>query len=172
MEVLVVMLLIGLSLKVLFRLDYSAGPQRLENTAREFAGSAALALEEAVLDGTSWGIDFFTDSGQEGAVFGYRWLQFSENAWRPAQPAGMDAFQTSVLLDADYRLDLEVEGLDVQPEPRVNLGDMTPAFAPEVWLYPDHESTAFTVAFSHREYGSLSVQSDILGRFRLREPGS
>ena len=169
-EVLVVMLIIGLSLRVLFRLDYSTGPRDLENAAREFAGYSALALEEAVLDGNAWGIDFFID---DGPVYGYRWLQFRDGSWQPALPAGMDDFPASVLLDEAFYLDLEVEGLSVQPEHRITLDepDRVPAdFAPEVWFYPDHESTAFSAVFSHAEYGSHVVQSDILGRFRLQEP--
>ena len=172
-EVLVVMLIIGLSLSVLFRLDYSAGPRQLDNEARKFAGSAGVILEEAVLSGDYWGIDFFTEVGAGGSVNGYRWLQLQDDVWQPGTPAGMDDFPESILLDAGLDIRIEIEGLEAGLERKVNLDnpDRIPAeFSPDVWLFPDHESTAFTAHFSHREYGSLLVEADILGRFRIREP--
>lgn len=172
-EVLVVVLLIGLSLGVLLKIDFGDGPQQLANESRRFAGLAELVLEEAVLSGQDWGIDFFSEPGRAGDSFGYRWLQRGDDGWQEAVPAGMTDLPGAVLLPEGMTLALEIDGLVAAIGRRTALADpalVSSAFAPQVWLSPDHESTAFTLAFSSPGAGRLQVASDILGRIRVSPP--
>lgn len=172
-EVLVVVLIIGLSLSVLFRLDYAPGPGQVGSAAHVFAGSAELMLEEAVLSGDDWGIDFFRERGEEGPVYGYRWLHFSDGRWREDIPAGLADFPVATVLDDALSLQLVIDGLAADIDARVPLAetDAVPAdFAPDIGLYPDHESTPFAVVFTHPDYAGVTVASDMLGRIRVREP--
>ena len=169
-EVLVVLLIIGISISALSGLNYSPESRSLYNQAKAFAGTAQLVQQEAVLGGHFWGIDFFT--GDNGRYYGYRWMQFKDDIWQAALPGGMEEVETITTLSPDTELILKIEGLDVKPERMISLDDSRPApeeFSPEVWFYPGHESTAFKVQFSHAEYGSQEITSDPLGRIQLSE---
>ena len=171
-EVLVVLLIIGISISALSGINYSPVSRNLNNTAREFTGTAQLVQEEAVLGGQYWGIDFFTRDNGEDELTGYRWVYLNDDTWQTALPSGMDEFQPFVELPSGSDLQLQVEGMDLQPEEMISLQDPgfdSENFSPEVWFYPGHEVTPFTVLFSHPEYGSLEVSADLLGRITLND---
>jgi prepilin-type N-terminal cleavage/methylation domain-containing protein len=170
-EVLVVVLIIGLSLSVLFRLDYSPGPRQVNVAARAFAGAAELVLEEAVLSGDDWGIDFFIEQAGAEPVYGYRWLHYRDERWQEDVPVGYD-MPALTRLDNALSLRLAVDGLGADIGGKVSLVDpsgLPGDFSPDVWLFPDHETTPFNVEFGHPDYASVMVASDMLGRIRFRE---
>lgn len=167
-EVLVVLLIIGLSLGALSRIDYSTGPRKLEIQIRNFANTAELMMQEAALGGEIWGIDFFQEDDRR---YGYRWLHLLDNGWQSGMPVGFDEFSESVVMDEGFEILLSIEGLDAELERKVSLEEIDlipPDFAPEIWLYPVHESTPFTSKFSHNEFGSWAVTSDLLGRMIMQ----
>ncbi len=172
-EILVVVLVIGLSLGMIFRMDYSSGPMQVKNHARQFAGNAELILDEAVLSGDFWGIDVFNETVEGEVVYGYRWLRRRDDLWQQGAPAGMDDFAESALIGEGFALQLEVEGLSLEIESKVDIDNpetIPESFSPDIWLYPDHETTAFSLAFSSPVSEPVVVQSDMLGRFRIVQP--
>lgn len=171
-EVLVVLLIIGISISALSGINYSPASRSLYNNAREFAGTAQLVQEEAVLGGQYWGIDFFTRGNGDEQLAGYRWVYLNDETWQATLPSGMDDFQSVVEFPSGSDLQLQVEGMELLPEEMISLqepGFDSENFSPEVWFYPGHEITPFTVLFSHPEYGSLEVSADLLGRITLNE---
>ena len=91
-ELLLVILIIGLGVG-LASLNVNTSNRAIELTedAENFASLASLIMDEAVLSGQPWGIEFYRDTEPGSELYGYRWLKYSKaQGWRPDAPVGME----------------------------------------------------------------------------------
>lgn len=164
LELLVVMLIIGMGIGFVTLMIGTNEPQRLRNSAREFANLTALVEEEAVLTREPWGLQIYRERNDDGEeMIAYRFLRFEgEQGWRTAAPPDAAAggrFASSVVAV------LEVEGAEQLIEP---LPEKDEDIKPTVWLAPGGEVTPFELRlrFKGDEHGPV-VRSDALGRIEL-----
>jgi hypothetical protein len=158
MELLVVILLLGLGISVSLALDFDASPQQQKQQALLLANELELAAQDAVLDGTTLGLDFFQHDGR----IAYRWLQQQDAAWKPypAQDAE-DAF-----LPEAMTVTLDLGGQDVVLEPRADL-DAVDTFTPEILLLPTREVTPFALTLAGDSGEGSVLTADLMGRVRV-----
>ena len=160
-ELLAVILLLGFGLGVGLTLDFAGSPQQQKQQALLFANTLELAAQDAVLDGTVLGLDFFTNAAQ---ATGYRWLQLRDGIWDSYAPGQGDAADTP--FPAELTVALSVTGQAVSVEPRVELPAVD-SFAPEVLLLPTRELTPFTLALAGAAGAPSVVTADLMGRIRV-----
>jgi general secretion pathway protein H len=113
-EILVVVLIIGLATSfVSFNVGGNSRYQLLAE-ARQFANSAALIAEEAVLSNQQWGIDIFRQNKDGVEQFGYRWLvRNDEGVW---QLANRDGMAEELLFSPEIGLRLQLDGVEQEQE--------------------------------------------------------
>ncbi len=158
MELLVVILLLGLGIGVSLTLDFDASPQQQKQQALLLENDFELAAQDAVLDGTTLGLDFFMDDGHVA----WRWLQQQDAAWKPyALQEAADA-----LLPAAMTATLTLSGQDVTLEPRTDLV-AAETFAPEILLLPTREVTPFTLTIASATGAGSVLTADLMGRVRV-----
>ncbi len=98
LELLVVVLIIGITLGLLIPTLDPGGGRRLEEESRRLAALLRLAAEEAVLEGREYAVELAPD--------GYRFLWLDARAWQPAQ----DHLLRPRELPAGMRLEVFFEG--------------------------------------------------------------
>lgn len=94
LELLVVVLIIGLGIAMVsLSVGGKDSSQQLRTEARQLGSQLSLVMEEAVLSGYHWGVDFFRLIDEQGEQrYGYRWLSYTvEDGWLPEQPPGLPA---------------------------------------------------------------------------------
>lgn len=158
-ELMVVLLLLGLGIGISLTVDFAGSPQQQKQHTLLLANALELAAQEAVLDGTTLGLDFFLDPGDERVA--YRWLQRREAAWQPYTIE--DASET--ILPEGLAATLELGGQGLVPEPRVELDDAA-NFAPEILVLPTRELTPFTLTLAGSGASSV-LTADLMGRVRV-----
>lgn len=138
-------------------------PQKLRNSARQFANLTALVEEEAVLSREPWGVQLYREPGERGDdIIAYRFLHFrGEQGWRveaPTDVATGDRFPDGVVAI------LELEGAEHLIEP---LPEKKPS-EPTIWLAPGGEVTPFVLQlrFKGADDGPV-IRSDALGRIEV-----
>ncbi|MGV3590431.1 MAG: GspH/FimT family pseudopilin [Gammaproteobacteria bacterium] len=159
-ELLVVILLIGFGFGVSLTVDFAASPLQQKQQTTLLANALELAAQEAVLDASTLGLDFFT----AGDAFGYRWLQLRDGAWEPFAQQ-VDALHETVLA-GEFGVTLTLAGQDHAPEPRAELAAEAP-FSPEVMLLPTRELTPFTLRIAGAAGDASEVSADLMGRIRV-----
>jgi prepilin-type N-terminal cleavage/methylation domain-containing protein len=159
-ELLVVMLLIGLAFGVSLTVDFATSPQQQKQQTTLLANALELAAQEAVLDDSVLGLDFFS----EDSAFGYRWLQLRDGSWRPFTLQDDDA--SDRLLSRDFSATLLLSGIEHVPEPRVDLA-AADSFTPEILLLPTRELTPFTLSLAGNAGEASIISADLMGRIRV-----
>lgn len=159
-ELLAVILIIGLGLGVGLATGLSGSPQQQKQHTVLLANALELAAQEAVLDGTELGLDFFAN----GTALGYRWLQRAGNAWQPYTLFDDDA--NEVVLPPELTATLVLGGVEFRPEPRADLSARD-AFTPEVVLQPTRMLTPFTLSIAGNDGGASVLTADLMGRVRV-----
>ena len=137
LELLVVIVIISILFTFTTLAIRGTSPEELiETEAQRLDRLLQLALEEAILKGQEYGLEFKTDS--------YRFLLYFENTW---QPLDNDDLLRERQLPQNMELELEIEQIDVlveedsadtdkkdeeKPDPQVFLlssGEITPDFS-------------------------------------------
>ena len=192
-ELLVVMLIVALGVS-LVRVNVGANnPHQLRSEARQFANSAALVAEEAVLSYQQWGVDLFRLSDSSGDRFGYRWLVRNEEGYW--QLARGERFGEETLFSEGVELRLELEGGDKEVEIEYQrsiseqealiqerksiaeqLGEREldaddKLIKPAIWLLSSGEISAFelTLLSGDNPDNLIVVEGDALGRVALKK---
>lgn len=167
-ELMVVVLLIGLTLGLALTLDFAESPQHQQQQALAFAAELELAAQEAVLDGAIWGLDFFVTDVAE-AQTGYRWLVLTETGWQLPEPASGRQLVAGGVFTGDASV--EVDGETLVPEPQIVLdaAEVAGAFGPEIWLLPTRELSPFTLRLADGAGNEVVVSADLLGGVRMNE---
>ena len=167
-EIMAVVLIIGLALGLGLRMDLQDLSVEARNEGKRFANAASVVLEEAVLSGELWGVDFY----QSGDNFGYRWVHLDEGAWQVDSPEGLEEVLPHTEMDPAFHLQVEIEKIPFQPS-RLNqteLASITPdGYLPPVVFTPDHQTVPFTFTIKTDRSSAVTVETDLLGRFRIRE---
>ena len=198
-ELLVVMLIVGLGYSLVRFNTGANNPHQLRSEARQFANTAALVAEEAVLSHQQWGVDIFrlpaADFGEQDDRFGYRWLVRSEDDYW--QLATGPRYGSETLFSRGMQLRLQLEESDEEVEIGYQrdireqdalieerktlaeqLGEEPPPDAdekliqPAIWLLSSGEISAFELTlFSVDNPDALIVvEGDALGRVALKKP--
>lgn len=157
-ELLVVILLLGLGIGVSLTLDLDASPQQQKQQALRLANEFEVAAQDAVLDGTTLGLDFFMDDGRVA----YRWLQQQDRAWEPYMLQDAPEARLPQAMTAT----LNLGGQDITLEPRADLA-AAGSFVPEILLLPTREVTPFTLTLAGNAGGSSILTADLMGRVRV-----
>jgi len=136
LELLVVIVIISILFTFTTLAIRGTSPEELIQTeAQRLDRLVQLALEEAILKGQEYGLEFKPDS--------YRFLLYFENRWQPLED---DKLLRKRLLPENMELELEIEQVDVlvedskktdeedeeKPDPQVFLlssGEITPEFS-------------------------------------------
>lgn len=163
LELLVVMMIIGLSLAAVSFGGIGNVGQELRNKAREFANLTSLVEDEAVLSREPWGVQIYRKVDEHGdESIAYRFLHFrGEQGWQvdaPRDSAAGGSFAPGVVAI------LEIEGAEQLIEPLPEKKNPEPT----IWLAPGGEVTPFVLQLRLKDAddGPI-VRSDALGRIQL-----
>ncbi|MCE9687842.1 type II secretion system minor pseudopilin GspH [Shewanella sp. AS16] len=177
MEVLLVVLLMGLTAAAVTMSMGNSGPkQLLERSAQQFIAATEMVLDETVLSGQFLGIVVEKDS--------YKFVVYDdEGKWQPLEQDRLLAEKT---MKPGVELDLVLDGLPLvqEDEEKTSWFDepLIEASAeekklhpePQVLLFPSGEMSAFELAFRMKDdQGRLTevlVVGDALGRLTLGRP--
>ncbi|NMH66158.1 type II secretion system minor pseudopilin GspH [Shewanella salipaludis] len=177
MEVLLVVLLMGLTAAAVTMSMGNSGPkQLLERSAQQFIAATGMVLDETVLSGLFLGIVVEKDS--------YKFVVYDdEGKWQPLEQDRLLAEKT---MKPGVELDLVLDGLPLvqEDEEKTSWFDepLIEASAeekklhpePQVLLFPSGEMSAFELAFRMKDdQGRLTevlVVGDALGRLTLGRP--
>lgn len=194
-ELLVVVLIIGLSISLVSINIGSSSHVRLRMEAQQFANNTSLMAEEAVLSNQQWGVDIFRQQEAGIEQFGYRWLlQNDEGKWLLANGREM---QQAVLFSGDIGLRLQLDALEqdqhidfkqeikqYQPEKALKNADekqhrnriidqqgivQREQIEPDIWLFSSGEMNVFVLTVFDRRQpeNQIVIRGDELGRIRL-----
>jgi len=175
-ELMVVILLVGLTLGVGLTLDFGSSPQQLEQQALQVANATELVAQEAVLSGTVWGLDIFTEQVQSVEHTGTRWLRLEAAGW--VSPEMSSIFEVGIvsekfLFTPDINVEFALQGAVLLPEPIVDLATLATnkgvkkIFSPEIVLLPTREITPFTLTLQGDALNFAQVTADLMGRVVL-----
>ena len=123
LELLLVVMIMGLAIGLVsFSVNTGSDAAELREEANRFASQSSLVMEEAILSGYPWGIEFYRQLDQEGRErYGYRWLSYTEeDGWLPEAPYEMPG---EGQFSPGIRLELQVEGAEVSIDDRRDLTD-------------------------------------------------
>jgi prepilin-type N-terminal cleavage/methylation domain-containing protein len=163
-ELLVVMLLLGFGFGVGLTVDFTGSAQQQKQHTLMLANDLELAAQEAVLDETVLGLDFFVPAGEQ--VVAWRWLQLQDEAWQPY--ALQDRDEEATVLPPGMTATLHLAGQSVVPELLTELATAD-AFAPEILLLPTRELTPFTLTLEGAAGSASALTADLMGRVRVDE---
>lgn len=168
-------LLVTLIIIVLFTsfvsLNVGFGGQdvRVEAQMRQFADTAAYALDEAQFTGVDYGFTLERVAGEDGDWrHAWRWYERAVDGWRPPV-SGKEIFAEQ-RLPPGYELELEVENAPFE-EAEGDAEERDPG--PQVVFYASGETTVGAINLRRIEDGELlwRLEWDLLGRMDLLPRG-
>lgn len=172
MEVMLVILLMGLSAAAVTMSIGNSGPQQaLEKTAQQFMAATELVLDETVLSGYFVGIVVEKNS--------YRFVYYKDGKWSPLEK---DRILSEKQMEPGVTLNLVLDGLPLvqedeedeswfdKPLIEPSAEDKKKHPEPQILLFPSGEMSAFELSFiAKTDSGLLNVLvvGDALGRLTL-----
>lgn len=172
MEVMLVILLMGLSAAAVTMSIGNSGPQQaLEKTAQQFIAATELVLDETVLSGYFVGIVVEKNS--------YRFVYYKDGKWSPLEK---DRILSEKQMEPGVTLNLVLDGLPLvqedeedeswfdKPLIEPSAEDKKKHPEPQILLFPSGEMSAFELSFiAKTDSGLLDVLvvGDALGRLTL-----
>lgn len=172
MEVMLVILLMGLSAAAVTMSIGNSGPQQaLEKTAQQFIAATELVLDETVLSGYFVGIVVEKNS--------YRFVYYKDGKWSPLEK---DRILSEKQMEPGVTLNLVLDGLPLvqedeedeswfdKPLIEPSAEDKKKHPEPQILLFPSGEMSAFELSFiAKTDSGLLNVLvvGDALGRLTL-----
>ena len=182
-EVMAVVVVIGIAAAVVsFSVGDGARPQQIKSAARQLYGSINLVIEESLLTGQVFGLRFDIDSGDDGQVYSYEWMQFNpEPKVRAWQKVEIKEFQKQ-LLPEGVELIVEVEKQkiiigstnkkeDALFEVKKQKDEKKPIY-PDIWFLPSGETQNFTISIADEEKPEAKylIKGNMLGQLTFKRP--
>lgn len=175
MEVMLVILLMGLTAAAVTMSIGNSGPQQaLERTAQQFMAATELVLDETVLSGQFIGIVIEKNS--------YQFVFYKDGKWNPLEK---DRMLSEKQMETGVSLNLVLDGLPLVQEDEENKSWFDEPFIeaktedkkkhpePQIMLFPSGEMSAFELSFiAKTDKGQIDVLvvGDALGRLTLGRP--
>lgn len=175
MEVILVILLMGLTAAAVTMSIGNSGPQQaLERTAQQFMAATELVLDETVLSGQFIGIVIEKTS--------YQFVFYKDGKWNPLEK---DRMLSEKQMETGVSLNLVLDGLPLvqedeeekswfdEPFIEAKTEDKKKHPEPQIMLFPSGEMSAFELSFiAKTDKGQIDVLvvGDALGRLTLGRP--
>lgn len=175
MEVMLVILLMGLTAAAVTMSIGNSGPQQaLERTAQQFMAATELVLDETVLSGQFIGIVIEKTS--------YQFVFYKDGKWNPLEK---DRMLSEKQMGTGVSLNLVLDGLPLvqedeeekswfdEPFIEAKTEDKKKHPEPQIMLFPSGEMSAFELSFiAKTDKGQIDVLvvGDALGRLTLGRP--
>lgn len=175
MEVMLVILLMGLTAAAVTMSIGNSGPQQaLERTAQQFMAATELVLDETVLNGQFIGIVIEKNS--------YQFVFYKDGKWNPLEK---DRMLSEKQMETGVSLNLVLDGLPLvqedeeekswfdEPFIEAKTEDKKKHPEPQIMLFPSGEMSAFELSFiAKTDKGQIDVLvvGDALGRLTLGRP--
>lgn len=175
MEVMLVILLMGLTAAAVTMSIGNSGPQQaLERTAQQFMAATELVLDETVLSGQFIGIVIEKNS--------YQFVFYKDGKWNPLEK---DRMLSEKQMETGVSLNLVLDGLPLvqedeeekswfdEPFIEAKTEDKKKHPEPQIMLFPSGEMSAFELSFiAKTDKGQIDVLvvGDALGRLTLGRP--
>lgn len=189
LEVLVVMFIIAIGFgSVALSIGTGTRPYEIKTSVKRLYASAALAVEEAILTNTQFGLRFdidpeFTGSGER---YIYSWYQFDPMSMRWVRLEEHDVLKPGELPE-NIRLQIEIEGQPLvvgskekqvsklaleQKQEEEGKGD--PEY-PDIFFMSSGELSSFIVRIADNDLeefeGEYRIEGEMVGRVKLIRPG-
>lgn len=175
MEVMLVILLMGLTAAAVTMSIGNSGPQQaLERTAQQFMAATELVLDETVLSGQFIGVVIEKTS--------YQFVFYKDGKWNPLEK---DRMLSEKQMETGVSLNLVLDGLPLvqedeeekswfdEPFIEAKTEDKKKHPEPQIMLFPSGEMSAFELSFiAKTDKGQIDVLvvGDALGRLTLGRP--
>lgn len=157
-EIMVVVMIIGLSAGMVTLAFAPDDASRLEEAADKFLLQAEFVAEQTTLTGEVIGLFVRPTQSRQGEQWCYRWRQFRNSSWQPVSD-----FLPDQCLPTDAGVEMIVEGEEYEYDPR------TTSAEPLLIFYPSGEATRFEIALFAQFEADEDVQRievDMMGRVR------
>jgi len=163
-------------------------PYEIKNAASQLYASSALAVEEAILTNTQFGLRFDIDPEYTGTGerYIYSWFQFDPQSMRWVKLENHDVLKPGELPE-NIRLQIEIEGQPLvvgskekqvsklaleQKQDEEGKGD--PEY-PDIFFMSSGELSAFIIRIADNDLeesaGEYRVEGEMVGRVKLIRPG-
>ena len=176
MEVMLVILLMGLTAAAVTMSIGNSGPQQaLDRTARQFIAATEMVLDETVLSGQFIGIVIEKTS--------YQFVFYKDGKW---EPLDKDRLLSEKQMDPGVVMNLVLDGLPLvqddeeddswfeEPLIEPSADDKKKHPEPQVMLFPSGEMSAFELTFISKtdkgQQAEALVVGDALGRLTIGRP--
>ncbi|MCL1090344.1 type II secretion system minor pseudopilin GspH [Shewanella profunda] len=175
MEVMLVILLMGLTAAAVTMSIGNSGPQQaVERTALQFIAATELVLDETVLSGQFIGIVIEKTS--------YQFVFYKDGKWSPLEK---DRMLSEKQMDTGMSLNLVLDGLPLvqedeedkswfdEPFIEASTEDKKKYPEPQIMLFPSGEMSAFELSFiakTDKGQVDILVVGDAIGRLTLGRP--
>ncbi|WP_338728876.1 type II secretion system minor pseudopilin GspH [Shewanella baltica] len=176
MEVMLVILLMGLTAAAVTMSIGNSGPQQaLDRTARQFIAATEMVLDETVLSGQFIGIVIEKTS--------YQFVFYKDGKW---EPLDKDRLLSEKQMDPGVVMNLVLDGLPLvqddeeddswfeEPLIEPSADDKKKHPEPQVMLFPSGEMSAFELTFITKtdkgQQAEALVVGDALGRLTIGRP--
>lgn len=156
-EIMIVVLIVGLSAGIATLAFAPDDTSRLEEAADKFMLQAEFVAEQTALTGEVIGLFIRPTSSREGTQWCYQWRRFRNSAWQPV---------SDFLPDQCFAIDMEIEMIVEGEAYEYDERETTPQ--PVLIFYPSGESTRLELALFAR-FDSEEVQRievDMMGDIR------
>lgn len=189
-ELMVVMLIIAIGFgSVALSIGTGTRPYEIKNSAQRLYASAALAVEEAILTNTQFGLRFDIDPDYtgKGERYIYSWFQFDPQGMRWIELEEHDVLKPGALPE-NLRLQIEIEGQALtiggkdkqvsklaleQKQEEEGKGD--PEY-PDIFFMSSGELSAFIIRIADNDLqeaeGEYRIEGEMVGRVKLIRPGA
>lgn len=167
-EMLVVLVLIGLSLGVVLSVGLTDKSDSQQQQLRFFGNELRINTASAVLDGNTLGLDFFVPTVAAKGVLAWRWLIMTEDGWSllDAEASTESKAQNFVTARASIQLENKMFASEAET---TNVSAEKMVYEPEVWLYPTREVTPFRLELEDSKGIKDWLETDLMGRVRVNE---
>ncbi|MGI1946040.1 type II secretion system minor pseudopilin GspH [Shewanella glacialipiscicola] len=176
MEVMLVMLLMGLTAAAVTMSIGNSGPQQaLDRTAQQFIAATEMVLDETVLSGRFMGIVIDKTS--------YQFVFYKDGKWEPLDE---DRLLSEKQMEPGVVINLVLDGLPLvqedeeddswfeEPLIEPSSDDKRKHPEPQIMLFPSGEMSAFELTFiaktDKRQQAEALVTGDALGRLTVGRP--
>jgi prepilin-type N-terminal cleavage/methylation domain-containing protein len=172
LELLVVLMILGLSLGTLLSSGLGKAADDQAQQVDAFASEFRLMAQSSVLQGFTHGLDFYL--AEDGTTLQWHWLVLDKGKWVAVREISNKALQAGALGFTGSRAELRIDGLPASMQKPALLPDdiSVASLPPALRLYPTRETTPFELVISNRAGHVDRIRVDLLGRIGINEDNS
>jgi type II secretion system protein H len=165
-EMLVVLVLMGLSMGILLATGVLDRQQDPEDQLQQFALVLQQVSARAVLEGRAQGVELVLEQDAKGQRLLWRKLALEQETWVALDPEDGDMLPQALLADS---MQLTLAGAPLMPATFQTVSTDRVALAPQLVFWPTREATPLRLELGTAGQAAAVLEIDLLGRIRVND---